>query len=138
MLDNWINQSSLPALEQSAAFAQNRQKLLAGNIANLDTPGYQTRDISTSEFQSRLREMIHSQRNPSPGISRTGEPNDIPPEERVRDVSKQILFHDGSDVSLEEQITEISKNEAMHNMAIALMRSQYQNLSVAIRESVAV
>jgi flagellar basal-body rod protein FlgB len=56
--------------------------------------------------------------------------------ERVRDVSQQVLLHDGSDVSLEEQVTQISKNESLHNISIALMRAQFRNLEVAIRESV--
>jgi flagellar basal-body rod protein FlgB len=138
MWDAWLNQSTLPALEQTAVFAQNRQSLLAGNIANLDVPGYKTRDISTSDFQERLKEMLTAQSNPSSGAIPGEAPSKVPAEERVRDVSRQILYQDGSDVSLEEQITQISKNESMHNMAIALMRSQFQNLQVAIRESVSV
>ncbi len=127
--------SALPALEQAAVFSENRQALLAGNIANLDVPGYKTRDISTSDFQARLREAMAAQKNPSAG--RTSEkPSDLRAMERVRDVSQHVLFHDGSDVSLEEQVTEITKNEGMHNIAIALMRSQFRNMEVAIRESV--
>ncbi|RMF44940.1 MAG: flagellar basal body rod protein FlgB, partial [Planctomycetota bacterium] len=38
----------------------------------------------------------------------------------------------------EEQVAEISKNQAMHDLAIALMRSQFQTLNIAIRESVVV
>jgi flagellar basal-body rod protein FlgB len=138
MWNTWLNGSTLPALEQTAAFSQNRQAILAGNFANLDVPGYKTRDISTSDFQARLREAIDVQQNPSSGTLPGQPSSDVPAMERVRDVSKQILYHDGSDVSLEEQITEAAKNESLHNIAIALMRSQFQNLEVAVRESVAV
>lgn len=136
MWNSMINGSALPALEQAAAFAENRQSILSGNIANLDVPGYTTRDLSTSDFQQRLKEAISAQTNPSSGHI-PGEPaSHLPSMDRVRDVSQQILYHDGSDVSLEEQVTQISKNEALHNMAIALMRNQFRNLEVAIRESV--
>ena len=136
MWNTWLQGSTLPALEQAAAFSENRQALLAGNIANLDVPGYKTRDLSTDEFQERLRAAIEQVQNPSIGRL-PGEPaSQLPAMERVRDVSQQILYHDGSDVSLEEQVTQISKNQSLHNIAIALMRSQFRNMEVAIRESV--
>lgn len=138
MWDSWLNASTLPALEQSAAFAQKRHMLLAGNIANLDVPGYQTRDLSVDDFQSALREAVDVQTSPRSSLSQRSAPSAQEAHEQVRDVGKQILYHDGSDVSLEEQVTEISKNQSLHNMSIALMRSQMQTLEAAIRESVSV
>jgi flagellar basal-body rod protein FlgB len=136
MWNNWLQGSSLSALEQTAIFTQQRQTLLAGNIANMDVPGYKTRDLSTSEFQTRLREALSTTNSPGNSSISLGRPSDIPSMERVRDVSQQVLLHDGSDVSLEEQVTQIAKNESLHNISIALMRAQFRNLEVAIRESV--
>ena len=137
MWNTWINGSSLPALEQATAFAEKRHTLLAGNIANLDTPDYQTRDLSKDDFQQALRDYVDA-----PGLSGSTSSSQAPSQQqamdRVRDTTKQILYHDGSDVSLEEQVTELSKNQGAFNTAIALMRSQFQTLQMAIRESVAV
>ena len=58
MLSNMFDSSTVPVLEQVVNFTQARHGVLAGNIANLDTPGYKTRDISPEEFQSRLREAV--------------------------------------------------------------------------------
>lgn len=131
---SFLNNTSLPALEQTVNFAQKRHLLLASNLANMDTPDYQTRDISVDNFQDTLRSAISSSQSPpsryvSPAQSKQAD------YAQVRDVSKQILLHDGSDVSLEQQVTEISKNQSMHNTAIALMRSQFQTLRAAISES---
>lgn len=136
MWNNWINASSLPALEQAAVFTEKRQALLAGNFANLDVPGYKTRDLSTSDFQTRLREALEAEQSAGNSTRSAGQPSAIPGMERVRDVSQHVLMHDGSDVSLEEQVTQISKNESLHNISIALMRAQFRNLEAAIRESV--
>ncbi|HBE69918.1 MAG TPA: flagellar basal body rod protein FlgB [Planctomycetaceae bacterium] len=135
MWQSWLNGSSLPALEQSAAFAQKRHLVLAGNIANIDTPDYKTRDLSVDAFHSALREAVDNPQATPQRYSDEIVPN---PMEQVRDVGNQVLFHDGSDVSLEEQVTELSKNQSTHNMAISLMRSQFRTLQVAIQESVAV
>ena len=138
MFDSWLSNSTLPALEQTAVFAQKRHQLLAGNLANLDTPDYKTRDLSLTEFQAQLKAATEPSKSsattyvPGKGQQPITQQQAI---EKARDVSKQILYHDGGDVSLEQQVTEISKNQSMHNTAIALMRSQFQTLQVAIRES---
>ena len=55
-----FQKSVLPAVEQTLQFAERRHAILAGNIANADTPGYQTRDLSVSDFQSALKDVIQS------------------------------------------------------------------------------
>lgn len=131
MWKGWLSDTSIPALEQSLAFAQRRHMLLAGNIANIDVPDYRTRDLSEKDFQTALKESIESQNTfQSPGAAQS-----VSPAEKVRDVSNQVLYLDGSDISLEHQITQISKNQMMHDTAIAIMNSQFQTLRSAITES---
>lgn len=138
MFSSLLGGTAVPALEQTVNFAQKRHLLLASNLANLDTPDYQTRDLSVDKFQDQLRTALtrpQSTGSPYSQYSPVSQPEsgDFT---KVRDISNQILYHDGSDVSLEQQVTEVSKNQAMHNTAIALMRSQFQTLKVAISESV--
>lgn len=52
----------------------------------------------------------------------------------VRDTTRDILFHDGSDVGMEQQVLEISKNQYLHNMAITIMGTQFRMLQTAISE----
>ena len=138
MFDSWLSNSTLPALEQTAVFSQKRHQLLAGNLANLDTPDYQTRDLSLTDFQAQLKAATDPSKSSATSYVQGKGQQPITQQQaldKARDVSKQILYHDGGDVSLEQQVTEISKNQSMHNTAIALMRSQFQTLQVAIRES---
>lgn len=53
-----LNPPAVALLEQVVQFAQRRHTVLAGNIANLDTPGYEVRDLSVEDFQARLREAL--------------------------------------------------------------------------------
>lgn len=128
-----FNSSTLPALEQSVTFAQKRHNLLAGNIANMDTPGYRARDLDVANFQNALAESIQS-------ASETPPSGAVGPTTRddlysgPRDAMEQIVFHDGSDVSMETQVTQIAKNQHMHNMAITTMRSQFALMRAAITE----
>ena len=137
MAPNVVNNSSIAILEQVIQFAQSRHQVLAGNVANIDTPGYESRDLSVDNFQSALKRAIEERRSPaepiSPGLA-VSEPGD--PLRDVKDSIKHILFHDGSDVSLEHQVAEISKNQGLHNTAIAILSSQFQLLQAAISERV--
>ena len=137
MFNSIVAGSGISVLEQVAAFAEARHGLLAGNIANLDTPGYKTRDLSVETFQQRLKEAIdlqQTQQQPvSPGIITSG---DGDPMSEVKESMKSILFHDKSDVGLEQQVTELANNQFLHNMAIALMSQQFRQLETAISERV--
>jgi len=65
-----LNPPNVALLEQVVAFAQRRHTVLAGNIANLDTPGYQVRDLSVEDFQARLREALAQAKQAPAGGSR--------------------------------------------------------------------
>ncbi|WP_372716390.1 flagellar basal body rod protein FlgB [Novipirellula sp.] len=125
--------TTIPALEQSLTFSERRHELLAGNIANLDTPGYRSRDLDESEFQNALAESIQDARRTRPTDS-IGAVTRDDLYAGPRAASEQVVFHDGSDVSLEGQITEIAKNQHLHGLAITTMRSQFSLLRAAITE----
>ena len=142
MLSSLFDSSTLPVLEQVVTFTQARHGVLAGNIANLDTPGYKTRDLSPDVFQKRLKEAVDARRHAA--ISPTykinaelaGRDTDLGRDgmDKVRESTKSILFHDNSDVSIEQQVAEITKNQAYHNLALNLMTAQFRLLRAAITE----
>ena len=144
MLPSLFDSSTIPVLEQVVNFTQARHGVLAGNIANLDTPGYRTRDLSPDEFQSRLKKAIDARResaiSPTYAINAelagqtlaTGHDG----MDQVRESLKSILYHDDSDVSIEKQVAEISKNQAQHNLALSLMTAQFRLMRAAITDRV--
>lgn len=141
MLSSILDSSTVPVLEQVVNFTQARHGVLAGNIANIDTPGYRTRDISTEKFQEKLKDAVDYRRKAaqSPtfainaelaGRAVTGRDG----MNEVRETAKSILYHDDSNVSIEQQVAEISKNQAQHNLAVSLMTAQFRLLRAAISE----
>jgi len=136
MLQGMFQSTTIPVLQQVLGFCQARHTVLAGNIANMDTPGYRKRDLSVEDFQSRLKEAIESRHQPL-AFRSPGEPRS----QRVglAEVSKHpksILFHDDSNVDIEYQVTEMVKNQMQHNLALAIMTSQFRLLQTAISERV--
>src|SRR5690606_31086657 len=118
-------------------FSEARHNVLAGNIANIDTPGYRTRDLSPEMFQERLKHALQERDDlcRSQGL-RSASQEGHDPLAKVSGNLESILRHDGVNVSIEGQVTEIAKNQMQHNMALAIMTSQFRLLNTAISERV--
>jgi flagellar basal-body rod protein FlgB len=142
MLSSLFSSTQIPVLEQVVKFAQARHSVLAGNIANLDTPGYHVRDLSPELFQNRLKTAIQARNMPpatSPGVGSQGDPSRVatPKLDPFKDVGsnmKSILRHDDGNVGLDQQVTSVAKNQMQHNMAVALLSSQFRLLQAAVSE----
>lgn len=130
--------TTIPVLEQVLQFAQARHGVLAGNLANLDTPGYRVADLSPEQFQEQLHEAIERRDRPpttnSPGHQPAAAAHD--PVRAVSGSARSILYHDDSNVSIEKQVAEISKNQSVHNLALTIMTNQFRLLQTAISERV--
>jgi flagellar basal-body rod protein FlgB len=128
VLDRLLNQGPMPLLEQELQFTDARQKVIADNIANVDTPGYQQKDLSVETFQSMLQEKVEQQQTAAPGSVRF---DDIQSE--VENPTAGILEHDGNNRSMEQMMTDNAKNALMHNLVVELLRQQYQTLNEALK-----
>jgi flagellar basal-body rod protein FlgB len=129
-IERMLSDGSTPLLEQVVKFTAARHNLIAENIANVDTPGYRQKDLSVQRFQQELRQRIDGRT--SGGVARLDEVN-IKPEQPVAG----ILSHDGNNRSMEHLATDLAKNAMMHNMAIEMLRKQYQLMETALRERLA-
>ena len=138
-----FNHSGIPILEQVINFSQARHNLLAGNIANLDTPGYHTRDSPPAAFEARLKAAIEASRRqaaePDIYAASTAELDNTSTQQRdpyiaVKDSLASILRHDDGNVGMEQQVAELSKNQMQHNLAVNILASQFRLLQAAISE----
>ena len=136
MLPGILQSSTVPVLEQVVNFHQSRHSILASNVANMDTPGYRVRDLSTDQFHANLKQAIQTRREkPIQFSGEVFDPNDRAMRE-VKDSLKGILYHDQSNVSIEQQIAQVSKNQAQHNLALSILVHQFQLLQAAVSERV--
>ena len=126
MLPDLFQSTSVPVLEQVINFSQARHNVLAGNIANVDTPGYKTRELSVADFQERLKSAIESR-------DASGSARRADPVAHVAKNSRLLTRHDECNVNPEEQVSEMVKNQIQHNTALTIMVSQMRLLQAAIK-----
>lgn len=127
-IERLLNQGSEPLLEQTLRFTAARHQLIAQNVVNISTPGYQQKDLSLTKFQSLLAERAQEADQSLPG--------DVSFDDIGTDVENSrhgILFHDGQNRSMEQLMSDQAKNALMHNLAIELLRQQFQTLQSAIK-----
>lgn len=141
MLPDLFRSSNISVLQEVVQFAQARHGVLAGNIANMNTPGYQTRDLSVPVFQQRLKEAISRAEQPArpSDFTRSQAILSTDPDDPIREVGKDLtnlMYHDGTNINLEQQIAEINKNQMLHNVALTVMTNQFALLQTAISERV--
>lgn len=126
-----LNQDSQPVLEQLLQFTAARHKVLAENIANIDTPNYRQKDLSVERFQQMMQERLEKRESaPAESVSF----DDVQGE--LTNPNDGILFHDGNNRSAEQLMSEFAKNALMHNMAVEMLRKQYSMMEMALKERV--
>ncbi|MBV8864310.1 MAG: flagellar biosynthesis protein FlgB [Acidobacteriaceae bacterium] len=104
--------STSGTLERYLTLVSVRQRLVAANIANADTPGYKTKDI---DFDAELQNSLSS--NPA-----------LPSE-----VSGLITKNDGNNVDLDREARLLSENALRFNVASNLLRSKLKTMHLAIQ-----
>ena len=130
-LERLMNQTNGPLLEQMLEFTAARHKLIAENMANVDTPDYQQKDLDVRRFQEMLRDRVDTRENSPPGAIGF---DDISAE--VRNPTDGILFHDGNNRSVEQLVSDQAKNAMLHNLVVELLRKQFQQMEMALKEKV--
>jgi len=134
MISGLFAKSTIPVLQEVAAFTQARQGVLAANLANIHTPGYRTRDLSVDGFQKALKQQIAAAKESdfvSPGHRTSPQ---LEAMHKVKDSMNNIVYHDGTNIDIERQVVEASRNQYMHNLAITIMTNQFQLMQTAINE----
>jgi len=99
-------------LERYMDLLSVRQKLVASNIANVDTPGYLTQDI---DFESELR-------NAMGGAPHAAAVEGLP------------VRNDGNNVSIDRESRLLAENALRFQAASGLLHSQIQIMRAAIKE----
>jgi len=100
-----------------------RYKLVAGNLANIDTPGYRTRDL---DFRSELGRAALGEDNPE-GLLQPAAFHPV-----ARQVRGLIERPDGNNVSVERESLLLAEAQMKFNLGVQLLKDQFHIISLAI------
>ena len=130
---------AFPMLEKTLAFAEARNRMLANNIANIDTPGFRAGQLDVSAFQAALREASARRERPGDRFKldesreiRTNELGHLETSPSLEPVDN-LLFHDGTNARIERQMADLAENTMMHQVSTELLKGYYDGMGKAIR-----
>lgn len=101
------------SIERYMDLLSARQRVVASNIANADTPGYRTLEV---EFQTEMSGQLDR--------AASG----------IREATGLAVKSDGNNVSLDREARLLAENAIRFNLASNLMRAQLRVVRSAIQE----
>lgn len=115
---SWLNTPQMMLLERYLDVGSMRQTLITTNVANVDTPGYHTRDV---DFRGELRRAMDGV---DAGMS---SPFVVP-------VRGLVARPDGNNVSVDRESMLLAEVQLQFKSATALLRAQFAQINTAIKE----
>ena len=115
--------------QQALSLHSERQKLIASNIANADTPGYKARDI---DFVSALKNAQASQSKlQAPGMKPMGDKGPMSTELMYRSAVQRSA--DGNTVDIDVERAQFAENAVRYEAQTMFLTSQIKSMLAAIQ-----
>ena len=138
MFDLISGNGMIQTMDRSLSLASQRQALIASNLANLDTPGYRTRDFS---FEGAMKAALSGQTSPSsmktthPMHLQGSTSASLPPSTDA--LQPNAERNDGNDVNLDRENMLLTRTQTTYQSASTFMQVELRKLYSLIRDSVA-
>ena len=111
-------------LENYLKLASSREQSISANMANIDTPGYRTRDIN---FESELHKVMSEGLRQSEDGVETVQFSPI-----VHEVQGLMERPDGNNVSLDHEGLMLARTQLQYQLAIQLIQNHFHQQLSAI------
>lgn len=131
----------LALLRQEMSFSSERQRVIANNVANANTPGFVAQDLDRAEFERAVSEAM-SQRRSSNGMRlRTTRDAHLPGMETAaggrswttQDSPDSETTINGNSVVLEEQMVRANETRMRYEAALSLYQKSLGLIRTAVR-----
>jgi flagellar basal-body rod protein FlgB len=110
--------SMLQVLSGYLKVASDRQQVIVANMANVDTPGYHTRDIN---FHQAMQEVM----NPD------GEPQLESTSLEIQGLPERA---DGNNVNIDRESMLLSETQLQYQMGVELIKERFHTLLTAMKD----
>lgn len=143
LIPSLTERGAMPALVKTMAFAEERLRVIANNVANVHTPGYRARSLDPAGFQQALRKALVERGGDYSKPLVVNDHREVRTDARGRLQVKpsvhpvqNVLFHDGTNLSLERQMADLAETTMTHETAATLLRTGVDRIRSAIRGTV--
>ncbi|WP_078554685.1 flagellar basal body rod protein FlgB [Bacillus alkalicellulosilyticus] len=130
---NLFSSSSLQTLEKALQGSALRQRTIAQNIANVDTPNYKAK---RAEFQHTLGKEIEKSKSFQANRTHTDHLEFSTGSQReayVKTVKSTMYNHNQNNVDIDHEMSELAKNQIYYNALIDRINGRFNSLQTVIK-----
>jgi flagellar basal-body rod protein FlgB len=130
---DFFHDQTLNAMESYMTRLSQRQQIVASNLANIDTPGYKSRDIS---FHATMQELLSEDAD---GL-KTSRPEHIQdmgqifPKAQIFEVQGIPSRADQNNVDLDREMLKLSETSFAYSLITQIVRSKLGMIATSINE----
>lgn len=136
-----FNKGAAPVLERSISFLEQRHKLIAHNLANVETPYYQPVDLPVERFEQVLKRSMEARDSKHVKTFSLRDRSGVWEDEREglhfsidRSGSQGILRHGENSVDIDNEMAKLAENGMKYRVFSGLLKKQYSLLRDTIAE----
>jgi flagellar basal-body rod protein FlgB len=130
---DFFHSQTLEAAEAYMGRLSQRQQIVASNLANIDTPGYKTKDIS---FHATMQDLL-SDSSMALSTSRPehmGEWNPLPQRAQIFEVQGLPSGVDLNNVDLDKEMLKLSETAFGYSLMSQMVRGKLRTIASSINE----
>jgi flagellar basal-body rod protein FlgB len=116
-------------LEQGLDYASMKEKVIANNIANVDTPNYKAKEV---RFKTELEHALTLEAyrtNPKHFQFKNTNTNNF----FVTTRNDVVYNHNGNNVDIDKEMSDLAENQIYYNALIERLNGQFNTLKTVIR-----
>jgi flagellar basal-body rod protein FlgB len=132
---NYTDMPLFQLMRGKLGYLSQRQSVIAGNIANADTPGYQARDVAEPDFKAMTKNMISAASMPMAATDRAhmqGGQMIAAPTGVIKRPSTYERNPNGNNVVIEEEMMRVAENQAEYQKVLSLYRKTVDMFRTAL------
>jgi flagellar basal-body rod protein FlgB len=123
-----IFSTSIQALEKGIQYSGIKNKAISHNIANVDTPNFKRKEISTN-FGETFQKALESYKTDARHQDFSGTSN-LP---YKIDKTAHSYSHNGNNVDIDKEMSDLAENQIYYYTLIDQMNGKFQSLQSVIK-----
>ena len=135
MADIRITDRTIAVLQKSLDLRAQKQQVIAGNIANAETPGYSARNLT---FEDNLRKAISNPETAGRKTNAKHFPIGSSGISRVQGtITKQVSPNtqgDGNSVSVDDEMFDLAENQLLYEAGSQILKKKFSMLKFAVSD----
>ena len=122
-------------LKKALDLRSQRHKHIASNVANVDTPGYKSKNIT---FEGQMGEILESEKGTDMKMKRTDTKHFPVGSGKIEKLKSELVTDDspggldGNNVDMDKEMAELAKNSLLYNAVTQLIGEKFERIKYAI------